>query len=90
MYFWRDPSNDAVAMASYGISGDKGSVGNIFTRHDKRRVGYGACLVYDITMIIREKGKMPTLYTDADYEASNACYEGIGYTKRGSLCTIGE
>ena len=28
------------------------------------------------------------LYTDADYAASNACYEKIGYVLRGKLCTI--
>jgi len=26
---------------------------------------------------------------DADYVASNACYEKIGYVLRGKLCTIG-
>ena len=29
------------------------------------------------------------LYTDADYKASNACYEKIGFILRGKLCTIG-
>lgn len=28
------------------------------------------------------------LYTDADYKASNACYEKIGYDLIGKLCTI--
>ena len=28
------------------------------------------------------------LYTDADYAASNACYEKIGYILRGKLCTV--
>ena len=27
--------------------------------------------------------------TDADYEASNACYKKIGYVLRGKLCSIG-
>ena len=88
LYFWYDENGEKVAMTSYGISGDKGSIGNVFTRHDKRRCGYAANLVYAVTLIIRDKGKMPTLYTDADYAASNACYEGIGYKKQGSLCTI--
>ena len=88
LFFWYDENNEKVAMTSYGISGDKGSIGNVFTRHDKRRCGYAANLVYAVTLIVRDKGKMPTLYTDADYAASNACYEGIGYIKQGSLCTI--
>ncbi len=28
-------------------------------------------------------------FTDADYKASNACYEKIGYVLRGKLCSIG-
>ena len=40
-------------------------------------------------MKAKEEGYIPMLYTDADYEASNACYEKIGYVLRGKLCTIG-
>ena len=36
-----------------------------------------------------DAGYVPMLYTDADYAASNACYEKIGYVLRGKLCTIG-
>ena len=88
LFFWCDKNDEIVAMTSYVISDDKGSVGNVFTRRDKRRCGYASSLVYAITLKIQERGKMPTLYTDADYIASNACYEKIGYTKQGSLCTI--
>jgi predicted GNAT family acetyltransferase len=45
-------------------------------------------MVYQVTQILKEKGFNPTLYTDADYVASNACYEKIGYVLRGKLCTI--
>jgi predicted GNAT family acetyltransferase len=33
-------------------------------------------------------GYIPMLYTDADYKASNNCYENIGYILRGKICTI--
>ena len=88
LYFWYDGNNEKVAMTSYSISDDNASIGNVFTRQDKRRRGYAANLVYNVTLTVRELGKIPMLYTDADYEASNACYEGIGYIKQGSLCTI--
>lgn len=88
LYFWYDENGEKVAMASYGISGDKGCIGNVFTRHDRRRMGYASNLVYAVTLIVKNQGKMPTLYTDADYAASNACYEKIGYIKQGSLCTL--
>ena len=87
LFLWYD-GGLAVAMASYDVSGNKGRVGNVYTRPECRRRGYAASLVYAITKIIAESGNIPTLYTDADYAASNACYESIGYVKRGSLCTV--
>ena len=38
---------------------------------------------------VNEEGYEPMLYTDADYVASNSCYEKIGYVIRGKLCTSG-
>ena len=87
LFFWLD-GDDKVAMCSYGISGEKGSINNVFTRTDMRRKGYAANIVYQVTKIVEAQGKLPVLYTDADYAASNACYEGIGYIKQGSLCTL--
>ena len=88
LFFWCDENGEKSAMASYVISENKGAVGNVFTRHDKRKLGYAANLVYYITLMILKKDKIPILYTDADYCASNACYEGIGYVKMSSLCTV--
>jgi len=42
-----------------------------------------------VTKMAEDEGSLPMLYTDADYIASNACYEKIGYILRGKLCTIG-
>ena len=39
-------------------------------------------------MLAKNAGFTPMLYTDADYAASNACYEKIGYVLRGRLCTL--
>ena len=41
------------------------------------------------TKLALDAGYVPMLYTDADYVASNACYEKIGYVLQGKLCTIG-
>lgn len=87
LFLWLD-GNDKVAMCSYGISGEKGSINNVFTRPDMRRRGYAANIVYQVTKLVEAQKKLPVLYTDADYAASNACYEGIGYIKQGSLCTV--
>ena len=65
------------------------SVGLVYTREEERRKHYAEHLVYNVTMIAKEAGFLPMLYTDADYAASNACYEKIGYIRRGELCTVG-
>ena len=44
---------------------------------------------YQVSKMAKDAGYMPMLYTDADYAASNACYEKIGYALRGKLYTIG-
>jgi predicted GNAT family acetyltransferase len=45
-------------------------------------------MVYEVSRIAADSGLTPMLYTDADYAASNACYEKIGYVLRGKLCMI--
>lgn len=61
----------------------------VYTRPECRRKHYAENLVYEVTVKAMNDGYVPTLYTDADYKASNACYEKIGYVLRGKLCSIG-
>ncbi len=88
LFFRLDGKGAVGAMASLAISENKGCVGSVYIPPEKRRHGYASCLVYGITRLIMEQGKIPTLYTDADYAASNACYTAIGYVKMGSLCSV--
>ena len=61
----------------------------MYTHEEYRRRHYAENLVYQVSQMAKDAGYMPMLYTDADYAASNACYEKIGYVLRGKLCTIG-
>lgn len=88
IFFRTDDAGEKVCMAYYNVNGDKGCIGNVYTLPEKRRCGYGAMLVYDLTRTVASSGRTPVLYTDADYAASNACYEAIGYRKEGALCTL--
>lgn len=87
-YFWKNADDETVACCSYSPSGDLGSVGSVYTVPAHRRKHYAQQLVYEVTRIVADSGLTPMLYTDADYAASNACYEKIGYVLRGKLCTI--
>ncbi len=89
MFLWKDAQDNNVASCKYATTGDMASINLVFTRPEFRRKHYAQNLVYQVTMKAKEAGFVPMLYTDADYVASNACYEKIGYTLRGKLCTIG-
>ena len=89
MFFWKDDKGKNVACCKYAANGDLASINLVFTRPEHRRKHYAQNLVYQVTMKAKQEGYMPMLYTDADYQASNACYEKIGYVLRGKLCTIG-
>ncbi len=89
MFMWKDESGNKVASCKYAANGDTASINLVFTRKEYRRKHYGENLVYQVTMLAKNEGYMPMLYTDADYVASNACYEKIGYVLKGKLCTIG-
>ena len=88
-FFWKNADGRNVAVCNYGPNGDLAGVGMVYTREEYRRKHYAENLVYQVTQMARDAGYMPMLYTDADYAASNACYEKIGYVLKGKLCTIG-
>ena len=90
LYLWKNAEGRFVSSCTLRPGADNlASVGLVYTRDEDRRHHYAENLVYEVTVIGKEKGFLPMLYTDADYIASNACYEKIGYIKRGELCTIG-
>ena len=87
-FFWKNAEGENVACCSYKCNQGLASLGSVFTRPEYRRNHYAQQLVYEVTKRVQEMGYIPMLYTDADYPASNACYEKIGYQLRGKLCTI--
>ena len=87
-YFWKKDDGEFVTSCSWHPAGNMASLGSVYTREEFRRRHYAEHLVYEVTEIARKNGYMPMLYTDADYVASNACYEKLGYILRGKLCTI--
>ena len=88
LYLWQNAGGKYVASCSWHPVNDMASIGLVYTLEEERRKHYAEHLVYQVTLIARDAGYTPMLYTDADYAASNACYEKIGYILRGKLCTI--
>ncbi len=87
-FIWKNAKGDNVACCSYKCNQGLASLGSVLTLPEYRRRHYAQQLVYEVTKLVHKMGYMPMLYTDADYPASNACYEKIGYKLRGKLCTI--
>lgn len=88
-FLWKNEQGNNVASCKFAPDGDMASVNLVFTRPEFRRKHYAQNLVYQVTKLAIGAGYIPMLYTDAEYTASNACYEKIGYVLRGKLCTIG-
>ena len=89
LYVWETEDGKYASSCNWHPVQDMASIGLVYTRDEYRRRYYAEHLVYQVTKIAQEAGYLPMLYTDADYVASNACYEKIGYILRGKLCTIG-
>ena len=87
-YFWKDGQGRTVACCSYRVNQGLASLGSVYTVKEYRRKHYAQQLVWEVTRTVHDMGFMPMLYTNADYPASNACYEKIGYVLRGRLCTV--
>lgn len=87
--FWKDGQGNTVACCRWRPDGTMARVSLVYTCPKFRRKHYAENLVYQATKSVMDAGYVPMLYTDADYAASNACYEKIGYVLRGKLCTIG-
>lgn len=88
MYLWKNEQGNHVASCKFAPNGNLASINLVFTCPEYRRKHYAENLVYQVSKLAMKAGYVPMLYTDADYVASNACYEKIGYVLRGKLCTI--
>ncbi|MBE5894661.1 MAG: GNAT family N-acetyltransferase [Lachnospiraceae bacterium] len=88
-FFWKDGQGNHVASCSYNLQGELASVNLVYTKPEHRRKHYAEHLVYQVSKLVTDAGYIPMLYTNADYKASNACYEKIGYVLRGKLCSVG-
>lgn len=87
-FFWKNKNGKTVACCSIKLDDRLAVINGVYTFPDERRKHYAQNMVYQVTRRVSEMGYMPMLYTNADYLASNACYEKIGYTLRGKLCTV--
>ena len=89
LFSWRNEKGELVALTSKGDVNIYSKVSSVYTLPEHRRKGYAINLVAKVTEGILKSKRIPILYTDANYGASNSCYKKIGYKEVGSLCTVG-
>ena len=87
-FFWKNGAGKTAACCSFKSNQGLASLGSVYTLPEYRRRHYAQHLVYQVTKRVQALGLTPMLYTNAGYPASNACYQKIGYTLRGRLCTV--
>ena len=90
-YVRRDKQDTIVAMGKITRETEYlAAINTVFTDTHQRNKGYAGMLVYEMSNIILENKKLPVLYTDKDYPASNKSYKNVGYQESWSLieCTL--
>ncbi len=92
LYFWLNEEEQPVCLCGFRASRENllSSLGPVFTPPEERRKHYAENLVHAVTCEVLNRGLKPILYTNADYEASNGCYQKVGFRLKGTLCTIGK
>ena len=88
LFLWKDEQGAPCAMCGVSPDGESMGLSLVYTPLEKRRQGYAASLVHDVTHAILAQHRLPVIYTDADYPPSNACYAQIGYMRCGTLETL--
>lgn len=88
LFAWRDAAGEILALTGRGDQPPYSKITSVYTLPAHRRKGYAINLVHGVTKTILEDGLIPILYTDAGYEASNSCYQKIGYHLVGRLTSI--
>lgn len=90
LFAWHNDDGEIVALTGRGDQGEYSKITSVYTLPAHRRKGYAINLVHGVTETILADGRIPILYTNADYVASNECYRKIGYRQIGRLTSIGK
>ena len=88
LFVWRTEEGEITALASQDDCAPYSKISTVYTPPQHRRKGYAEAVVRHVCGAIMADGLTPILYTDGDYEASNACYRKIGFRQLAELCTV--
>lgn len=89
IFIWRDADGKAVSFCGKTEDEHYVKITQVYTVPEARGKNYAGQMIYEICSQVVASGQMPMLYADADYGASNRCYQNIGFELKGRLVTIG-
>jgi len=88
LFAWRLADGTITALTGRSDQEPYSKITSVYTLPSHRRQGYAINLVHGVTKRMLADGLIPILYTNADYVASNVCYQKIGYRQVGRLTAI--
>ena len=88
-YAWRDVDGQIASFARLHFEDDEvGRIYTVFTNRDKRCQGFAGMLIYHLSKIIIDNGKIPMLYTDIESLAANKAYQNVGFMVQDQLIEV--
>ena len=85
LYVWENDNKKIVCMAALNINESFARINYVYTPKEERCKSYAKNLIYSLTQIALDDNKLPILYTDYNYPASNKAYMSVGYESCGIL-----
>jgi uncharacterized protein len=90
LYVWRKGDGFITSIAFIAHrSPEHARLNRVYTEPQYRNRGYAAMLMFELSKLILNEGRIPVLYTDASYPASNKAYKKVGFKECGCLYEIG-
>ena len=88
-YAWQLSDGTVTTLARLAPVGTRYvDIHSVVTAENRRGKGYARALLSVLCQDILAQGRIPMLYADRDYPASNAAYRQIGFTEAGTLTEL--
>jgi GNAT superfamily N-acetyltransferase len=90
LYIWKNSDGDITSIAFVAHrSQEQARINRVYTAPKYRNKGYAGMLMYELSKMLLNEGRIPIVYTDNTYPASNKAYKKVGYRECGGLYEVG-
>lgn len=90
LYVWKNNDGDMTSIAFVAHrSREQARINRVYTEPKFRNRGYAGMIMYQLSKLLLKEGRIPVVYTDNTYPASNRAYKKVGYKECGGLYEMG-